>query len=351
MVLFLKKCITTYKTKRIPQELQLRFLNRLSRLLFEGYPMIEALEVIKWDKEMINIANQIIPSLKRGHPLDFALQEANFHSTITNYLYFVRANGNIQANINKCIEMYEGRLTYIKKFQDIARYPLILLFIFSILLYFIQKSVLPSFYDLFQSSQESSQSILFFITIIQNSVTVFVSFFLFLLLLLLFWYFKKDKLTAEQQIKIYSKIPIYRKYAQLQVSFQFSMYLSTMLKSGLSLREILDGMKNQGKLLIMAYYAELMTRELSQGLGISGLLLELDFLDRRIAFIFRKNTDVNALQKDLAVYAELLTDELERKTMKILTLIQPIVFIFLACFVVFIYLTLMLPMYQLIKTI
>lgn len=124
-----------------------------------------------------------------------------------------------------------------------------------------------------------------------------------------------------------------------------------MLKSGMPLKEILISMSKQDKQPIISYYSTLMTNELSNGLTITHLLLELDFLDSRIASIFRKNSDIRALEKDLSVYADLLTEELQRKTVKVLTLIQPIIFIVLACFVVFIYMTLMLPMYQLIKTI
>lgn len=351
MVTFLKKYLLVFKRNKVPEELQLRFLKRLSRLLLEGYPMIEALEVIKWDKQMIAISNEVISSLKNGSSLDAALEVSNFHSTITDYLYFVRPNGDIQLNLDNCINMYEERLKYVKKFQEIARYPLILLFVFSILLFFIKQSVLPSFSELFQSSSDASQTISLFINIIEYS-GIFVGIFLVILLIVLsFWHFNKNKLTIKRQINIFNKIPVYRTFISLQVSFQFSMYLSTMLRSGMPLREVLASMAEQKKQPIISYYAALMTKELSLGLGLTSLLLKFHFLDERISLIFRKNTDIKALEKDLSVYADLLTDELERKTLKILTLVQPVIFIILACFVVFIYMTLMLPMYQLIKTI
>src|SRR5690625_3302277 len=166
MVSLLKKLITIRKTT-LPKDIQLRFLRRLSRLLSNGYPLIEALEIIKWDDQMMETATQMITLLKNGNTIDLAFEKTDFHHTITSYLYFVRANGELQTSIDKCVEMYEHRLNYMKKFQQIARYPLILLIIFSVLLYFIKKLVLPSFVDLFQSSSEASSTVTLSIMIIE----------------------------------------------------------------------------------------------------------------------------------------------------------------------------------------
>src|SRR5690625_4382522 len=152
MVSYLRKFLTMRRNKTLPDEIQLRFLKQLARLLENGYSIIDALEVIKWDKQLIKTASQMIESLKHGVPVDQAFEVAKFHHTITTYLYFVKDNGDVLSSIKKSIDMYESRLEYTKKFQDIIRYPLILLFIFSILLYLINEWVLPSFLDIFQSN-------------------------------------------------------------------------------------------------------------------------------------------------------------------------------------------------------
>src|SRR5690625_6991734 len=74
------------------------------------------------------------------------------------------------------------------------------------------------------------------------------------------------------------------------------------------------------------------------------------FFDRQLASIFEENVENEALAKDLAIYAELTTEELQRRVIQMLTLIQPLFFHLLACFVVFIYITLLWPKFQLIQT-
>lgn len=350
MGLLQNKHIFHRKKKALATDLQIRFLKRLTRLLVNGYALIDALLIIEWDKQLISTSQHVNIDLRDGYSLDEALERSGFNHAITAYLYVVRANGNIQENLSKCVEMYEQRLMHMKKFQQTARYPLVLFFIFLFLLFFIKNSVLPSFANLFQGNQETS-------TMISISVIVINSFTVLLILLGIFTisgfflmkYFKKS-IPIEKQIVIYTKIPILRNYLQVQNSFLFATHVSSLLKTGLSLKDILEHIRHQKKLRILSYYAFLMTHELSNGKQITTLLTELKLLDNQLSRIFEKNADAHALEKDLATYAELSTELLNRKITKVITLVQPIFFIILAGFIVFIYLTLMWPMFQLLKT-
>lgn len=348
---FLEKHSFNRRKKVLPDEIQLRFLKRLARLLTNGYSMLEALEIIRWDKQLIKISEEIIYILKRGAPMDEAFEQAKFHHTITAYLYFVKDNGDILSSIRKCIVMYEDRLKYRKKLKEIIRYPFILLVIFSILLYFINQFVLPSFADIFQSNTAAASTIAFFMTLIESFTIFVVCFGGIAFAMMIIWQINKQKFRIQTQLVIYKRIPIYRQYLRLQTSFQFATHLSTQLKTGISLKDILYNMSRQKKLPIVAYYTSLMTNELNAGIPLFHLMSKLDLLEKQLTEIFQKNTNNHALEKDLEVYADILTDELQRKIMKAITLIQPIFLIIVACFVIFIYMTLMWPMFQLIKTI
>lgn len=351
MVSYLRKHIKVPNKRPLPPERQLQFLKRLLRLLETGYPLIEALEVIKWDKQLIATADGIIKELKDGTPIDKAFEQMRFHHTITAYLYFNRTIGDLQSTIKKCIDMYESRLNYIKKFQQIIRYPVILLFLFAVLLYFIKQSILPSFIDLFPPNSAAVSTVLLSSMIIDYLslivVILLISFFLSFIL----WKIYKEKISMSKQITLFSYIPIYNSYLRLHTSFLFATHLSTLLKTGMPLKDILDNVAKQNKLPIIAYYSSIMMNELSKGSPISLLTTNFSLFEEQLTTIFQKNTHMDALEKDLVAYADLLIEEIHRKVMKVITLIQPIFFVGLASFIVFIYLTLMWPMFQLINSI
>lgn len=350
MVSYLKKLLKNRKNKLLSSEIQLRFLKQLARLLENGYSMIDALKVLKWDKQLIAAADEMIEVLKRGISIDQAFERAKFHHTITTYLYFVKDNGDVLSSIQKGTEMFENRLKHLKKFQDMIRYPLILFFIFSILLYFINGWVLPSFLDIFQSNPNASSMIYFSIMVIDYLVKISFILIILLIIIVLIWFLNRSKFPIQTQIKLYSAIPVYRKFLTLQTSFQFAIHLSTQLKTGMSIKEILAHMSQQRKLPIIAYYTSLMITELSKGYPLTNLLSQLSLFEKQLTLIFQKNTDMVALERDLVAYADMVTEKLNRNTMKAITFIQPVFLILVASFIIFIYLTLMLPMMQMINT-
>lgn len=351
MDLFQRNLLAPVKPKKLTNEIQLLYLSRLLRLLKTGYSLLHALEIMKWDRQMIDPTKIIIHALKNGSTLDEAFTAAAFNPAITSYLYFVRANGDMQASIEKCIEMYQQRIQYTSKFQQTIRYPLVLLILFSILLYFIKHSILPSFSDLFSANSVTSltvsislQAINIFGTFIWISMTIVCVF-------LVLWKMYRNKISIETQIAVYKFLPVYRGYKRLQTSFLFATHFSSLLKTGISIKDILSIMSNQTQLPIISYYAVLMTGELNKGNLLNHLLSQAILFENQIAHIFQKNADSHALEKDLTAYAGILTDELNRKITKSITYIQPIFFVLLAGFIVLIYTTLMWPMFQLIKTI
>jgi competence protein ComGB len=350
MDIFPKKFIN-WRKKNLSENLQIRFLQRISRLLSSGYPLLEALQVLKWDKSLIPPAETIIRSLKNGDTIDGSFEQANFHQTITGYLSFVRSNGDLEDSIQKCLFMFENRIKYRNKFLQTARYPLILLFIFIILLYVIQLFVLPSFIDLFQSSSQASSSLMFSIFIIDFLFNAGRFIIVALLISFLGWRILKDKLSIEMQIKMVNALPIYRKITKLQTSFHFAIHFSTLLKTGMPYKDILDHMAEQTQLPVLSHYSLMIKKELTKGVPIASLISQFSLLEKQLTNIFQNTQNAGALEKDLTIYAELLTEEIERKTIKTITYIQPVFFSILAGFIMFIYITLMWPMFQLIQTI
>lgn len=339
------------KKIKLSNEMQLRFLKRLSRLLSSGYPLLQALETIKWDPQLKETASTMIASLKNGAPIDQAFEKAHFHESITTQLYFIRGNNDLAGSLRKCLHMYESRIKHLKKFKQILRYPLMLTVIFTVLLYFIKQSVLPSFIDLFQTSSSSSATIAISMKIIDVAGNLLFLTVIVAAAAIILWNLNKKKLPIDRQINVYKRIPLFRKYVRMNTSFLFAAHLSSLLKTGLPIKNIFSYMGEQPKLPIISYYAKNITNELQKGHHLDDLLIGFYFFDPQLASIFQKNTDYEALERDLDAYADMLTEEIQRKITKAITIFQPLFFIILGCFIIFIYFTLMWPMLQLIQTI
>src|SRR5699024_5427232 len=121
MDLSLKKLTIFPKRKLLADEIQLRFLKRLSRLLENGYPLIEALEIIQWDQKLAPLSEQIINLLKSGDTIDQAFDKIKIQPDITSFVVFVRSNKDLDASIQKCAVIYEQLPNYLNKFNQTMR--------------------------------------------------------------------------------------------------------------------------------------------------------------------------------------------------------------------------------------
>lgn len=352
MVSFVKRYIKRRrKNKSLSPSIQLIFLKRLHRLLKRGYSLTEALDVISWDSDMTPIVQIIQRSLYAGKYLDEALSKAHFHQLIIVYIYFVRMNGNLLTSLSKSIDMFEQRMKAVEQFKKVSRYPLFLMSIFIILLLLIRQFILPSYAEMFQYSSESTHMVEFTFFIFNFLFTLFIVLVVLFIASLMIWYMYKRKLSIEQQLRIISYIPIYRQYVQQQVSFYFATHVSLFLKTGMSMKDIIEHLKSQNELSIMQYYATLMMNHLSKGYHLNDLLRALPFIDPQLASIFQEHNHMKALKKDLATYADFVAENMEQKTMRFMMYIQPFTFSLLGLFIVIIYFSLLWPMFQLIDSI
>src|SRR5699024_6679708 len=115
--------------RKLNNDMQLRFLRRMARLLDNGYSLIRSLEIIAWDDQLAAIAEKLTEDLKTGYSLDEALSMKKFDPTITAYLAVSKVNGDMQRNIEKCVAMFEERLEQVNKLKQTIRYPSVLLVI------------------------------------------------------------------------------------------------------------------------------------------------------------------------------------------------------------------------------
>ncbi|WP_077596506.1 competence type IV pilus assembly protein ComGB [Oceanobacillus kimchii] len=346
MALYLRKIIQSHK---LSSSKQLRFLQILSRMLSKGLTISESLETLSFYDEYKHVTDMIKNDLKNGLHLDEALENVHFHHSIVTHLYVVRDNGNLESRIKQSIHLYQNRINYQKRFQQVVRYPLILIITFSIILYFVYNQVLSSFQFLFVSNLSPPLQLIFFTL---QWAGYFILIVLFLILIaFVFWSVFKKKISTDLKIKIISKIPLLASYYRKQTSFHFATQLSSLLQAGMSFHTLLSYMAYQDKLPIITYYSKQMHLQLARGKSLESLLTSFYFIEKQLRAIMSTRVDAKTLAKDLHVYAELSMEEMYYQLNKIITYIQPIFFIIVGAFIIFIYISVLSPMFEIMNSI
>src|SRR5690625_5815365 len=82
-------------------------------------------------------------------------------------------------------------------------------------------------------------------------------------------------------------------------------------------------------------------KKFRKGIKVKILIKRFSLLEKRVAQIFHKNNNDEALEQDLRAYADILAETFQTNMLRIMAFIQPVFFVVLACFIIFIYVTLM----------
>lgn len=351
MDLLIKKHMKILFHRQINEQRQLDFIKQLHRLLSNGYSLIDALEMFQWDKQLNKISKRIKDYLLAGDPIDKAFAKEHFHHSITAYLYFSQVHGDLIKSLEKCMTMLEHRLKAMNKFHQVLRYPIILSVFFFGLLIIIKHHVFPSFVSLYESQGNVSSILNISMLVIDIFLMGIIISFVLLIVGTILWFWIKRHLTIQQLKRFYQSLPIIRSYMTLKTSYQLAVHLSSLLKTDLTPIEILKIIAAQNELPIIADTAKQAIEQLLDGVQLSEAFHPFILIDEQFSFILRKNSNMDALKADLAIYVEIVQERIHDNVMKAINVIQPLFLIVIASFIVFLYGSLMWPMFQLIQTI
>ncbi|ENH97457.1 competence protein [Gracilibacillus halophilus YIM-C55.5] len=329
---------------------QHHFLSRLHQLLEHGYPLHDALQMVAWEEKLASTAEQITNTLLTGQSFVQALKLAKFHPQIISFLTISLKHGKITAGLYQCCMMLKQQIYFLTKLKQMSRYPMMLFLMFFIIVYFMKTSIFPSFQQFFTGDQTSHifywsrwmiESI-FYCLLVAIILTIIGVTFPGLL---------KQRVKLTTKTRWILRIPFYRVYKKLQLSFLFCVHTSSLLDTGITLKDALTLLQKKDNNAYIRDVCFHITQGLREGLPIQRLINDAVLLEDELSSIFQKNKNTNQLAQDLNVYATFAFDTMEKLLHHWVRLLQPILFCFIALFIIVIYLSFMLPMFDLMKTI
>ncbi|WP_228275763.1 type II secretion system F family protein [Gracilibacillus oryzae] len=352
MAILAKKAATKLElNNKLSIRKQYKFMYRLKQLLERNYNLHDAIEVISWDKELNAVVNSVRMSFFEGQSLAKALAKARFQTNIVHYLEISSQYGNITYGVKHCCYILKQQIDLIKRFKQLSTYPLLLFVFFILILYVLRTFIFPSFQSLL-TAETSTASIFQTTSLIVDTfyygilVTI-----CFLILLAIFYPKIKHRFSIKQKIKLHSKIPLWRNYKKMQLTFLFTTHLSSLLHSGLNMKECFHILHQSNIEPIITHYVEIIDSHLIKGYEATSILPIFQLFEKDLQNIMQKDRNAKQLTEELQLYSEHLLTMMEELLQKWLKILQPILLTILALLIVFVYITMMLPMFDYIQTI
>lgn len=333
---------------------QATLLKRLSTLLEKGYTLNEALNFLYVNekgkkKDDLNIC---LSQLTAGYSLRKAFTILRFHRDVLSYLYFAEEHGDLEFALKEGSEILHKKITHLDQLFKILRYPIFLIITVFVILGFVQSVITPQFEQLYSSMNIESSFFSQFLLLIFSSLRWLATFvFMSFIVLVIYYFTSYKKKSSEEKMNIILKIPILKSFFVMIFSYFFALQLSNLLRGGMS---IFESLKTFEKQRIMPFYqveAKILIQKLKAGTGLHQIIYERDFYEKELSQVILHGQANGQLARELYMYSQFVIERLESKLNRITMVIQPTIYGFVGIIVLFVYLSMLLPMYKMMESI
>lgn len=331
---------------------QYHFIKQLGRLLEKGYGFTTACEFLQMqlNESKQKQLNQGVILLMEGKEVEDMFAYLNFHDDIQTYLQLSKEAGTLSGSLLSASELLKRRIDFQEKCKKILKYPIFLLGFLVCLTFVCNFILFPQFEQLFMTMGASMGT---------SPVTMLVKCFPFVILLfiiLLFcltWYYKSiiRRKTPYERVVLLSTIPYVKQLMQCYYTYYFANTLSGLLHGGISLHEALQIIGKSQRMKLFQDEMIFISHELLEGNDLLPILQQRKWVRHDLCKVIVHGEANGNLDMELHDYSVHLLNQFERTVHKALTYVQPITFGVIAGMVVLVYLSLLLPLFDMMKNI
>lgn len=339
------------RNKRWTNLEQANFLKCIGELLERGYSMSEAVQSSRFympDCRMEDI-NACYGSLKGGDSFFENLVKLNFDHQVISFVYFAEKHGGFAMAFQDASKMIHNKQETIKKLRKILSYPLFLLLFTFVLFFFVQSILIPKFNSIFLTMNINKNFFLLFVQSIGNVIP-----FLFALVLLLavssflYYYLYFRKLDIIIQMNLLARVPYIGKMVRRYFSYLLSLQLSYLLSSGFSIYECLQFFEENKEQRLYSQIGRIAISRLKKGVRLDQAFMSFDFLDKELLQIIQHGQENGKLDQEFYYFGNHCFMQIEENIQKTMKVLQPTLYSVVGILIVSIYLSVLMPMFQLL---
>ncbi|TQR19554.1 competence type IV pilus assembly protein ComGB [Psychrobacillus vulpis] len=340
------------KEETIPLNIQSSFLKRLSDLLKEGYTFHTAVSMlIPFHVKKSDFVIQKITEIhKNGLNVTEVFKLLGFSKRLLLPINLATIHGRLQETISVLGDqaaIFEGAR---KRLNNLLMYPMFLFVVILLLFSIFQIYFLPNMEGLLGARNTlDNDTSLVWSNILLHLPNYFFLVMLFVIVTILTVIIFMNKRSVQVQLLFYGRIPIINNWYRLFLTRDFSREMGGLIESGMSLQQAFDALISQEEHQALRYISEQMKEKIVHGESFSNSTLLLNHFTDDFHLFVVHGENSGYLGRELSLYGEFLTDRIEAKLLKYLSVVQPTLFLVLAIFIIGAYLAILLPIYEMIN--
>lgn len=343
--------------KKIDVEKFLIFNQQFVTLIRAGLPILKALDLLAdrlTDPKLSAHIGHVRQEVRNGALLSDAFARQNAFPAI--YVTTVLAgerSGSLAEVIERFIAYQKLALSVRKKLLVSLMYPALLIFLVICLIVFLITFVVPNFAQLYSSMNAQLPAPTLILIAIGTTARsyVLIGFVALVAAILGFRAWMRTKSGREAVDRVLLKLPIAGEvWLKYQVA-QFARVLSTLLIGGIPLMQALETASDSLGTDVLKRVLGNAAKLVREGQSLSGSLRSAGIFPSLSIDMIEVGESTGALPAMLGSVAEFYEEDVATRVTAALSLIEPIIMIFMGIFVAFVLISLYLPIFSLADTI
>lgn len=324
-------------------------LEKFSLFLSQGYEI----------KDIFAICSKTLPNqniglikdfLDQGMSLEEAIKKSRFPKDFKEYFSFFVLNNDIGRAIKQAIAIVKMKKKLIDNLRKKLTYPSFLIIFLVIFSLFVNWGLLPQIFKLFKefNIKMSLFQQLFFIFFSYLPTLIVLCFCLSAFIISFTIYaIKKQRFNLIDFLVF--KIPVISPVIKKYYSIKFAAYYNELLNNGYNLTQIVELLYRQigdSDLKMLVYEIK---NNLIAGDDLDKALAKMPYFEDLFLSCFKLMLLDNRRDKSLKDYLDLSITAIERKIETILKITIPCIYFFVSSFVIMVYLSIILPMMNIVN--
>lgn len=341
---------------KIKREKILLFTKQFNSLTKAGISITQALDILIFseaDKSFVKVLEKIRKNLNRGKNIFNSFKD--FKNIFGNHFLYMLKIGEMSGSLSDSLDNIHNYLEYNlsnkKKVTSLLVYPCIVFFLSLIIFIFLLIFILPNFISLFEESQVELPKTTKFLIFLSNNFHYFLIALLiiFSTIILAFKYINSNKSLKLKKDRLILKLIILGDLLNLYYAEEIYYSLHILLNSGITL---IDGfnpiIENINNLEIRRNLINVQ-KDIKSGTTITIAFKHLNLFNKRFQSFIKTAEESGFLSEAFLEISKILKLEYEYKIKKYIAFIEPLSIITLGLFIIFIILSIYIPIFSMIN--
>ena len=329
---------------------------QLATLLNAGLPLVTAMDTltsqIKTHSFKTTLA-QIKNAVVEGTSFADALNQfpGTFSSLYINMVRAGESSGTLEIVLDRLADITEKQNTLTNRIQSAMTYPVFMAVVGVGVLFFLMSVVVPQLTTIFSDMEKSLPTP----TVILIAISNFIKSYWWALgmgLILLFIAFYRFKQTPKGRYiydKTMMRVPVMGNILRKLAISRFSRTLGSLLDNGVPMLNALEIVKNISSNILISNAVEAASENVGKGQGLGTSLAESQVFPSLPIQMIQVGEQSGELEKMLYKVADIYDNEVEMNILSLTSLLEPVIILGMALVVMFIVISIILPIIQMNK--